>query len=203
MALEIIDCVQGSPEWYRHRMGIPTASEFKTVIGVKKEAKDKLTRQTYMYKLAGEILTGEPMENYNNAYMERGKEQEDELRRLYCMMQNCEVRQVGFLRLGRKGASPDSLVGDDGMVELKTQAPHLLIKTIFADQVPPEFVAQLQGNLLVSGRKWIDICVGFRGMPPFIKRVYRDEDYINMLSNAIGDFLLELDSVVAKIKAYA
>lgn len=203
MPLEIIECEQGSPEWYRHRMGIPTASEFKTIIGIKKDAKDKVTRQTYMYKLAGEILTDEPMENYNNPYMERGKEQEDELRRLYCMMQNVETRKVGFLRLGRKGASPDSLVGEEGMVEIKSQAPHLLIKTIFAGEVPPEFMAQLQGNLLVSGRAWIDICVGFRKMPPFIKRVHRDEKYIEMLNLAVGDFLFELDEVVKKVKSFA
>lgn len=200
--LEIIDCVQGSPEWFAARMKIPTASEFKTIIGVKKDAKDKVTRQTYMYKLAGEILTDEPMENYSNQYMARGTEVEDELRRLYCMMENCEVRQTGFLRSDRKGASPDGLVGGNGMLEIKSQAPHLLIKTIFAGEAPPEYYAQLQGNLYVGEREWIDLCVGFRKMPPFIKKVYRDEPYIKMLAQAVDDFNQELDEVVARIKAF-
>ena len=203
MALEIIECEQGSPEWYAARMKIPTASEFKTIIGVKKDAKDKVTRQTYMYKLAGEIINNEPMESYSNSHMEDGKEQEDDIRGVYCMLQNVDVRRVGFLRSGRKGASPDGLVGDNGMVEIKRQLPHILLATIFAGQVPPAFVAQLQGNLWIAEREWIDLCVGFKAMKPFITRVYRDEAYIEMLSVAVGDFLFELDAVVAKYEAYA
>src|SRR5262245_55266414 len=105
MTLEIIECEQCSPEWYAARMGIPTASEFKTIIGIKKDAKDKITRQTYMYKLAGELLTGEPVENYSNAYMDRGKDMESDIRNLYCMMQNVDARRIGFLKNGRRGAS--------------------------------------------------------------------------------------------------
>lgn len=203
MPLEIIDCVQGSPEWYQARMKIPTASEFKTIIGIKKDAKDKLTRQTYMFKLAGEIITCEPMESYSNQHMEDGKEQEDQIRRVYCLLENCDVQQVGFLRSGRKGASPDGFVDTNGMLEIKRQLPHILLKTIFGGEVPPEFYAQLQGNLYVGEREWIDLCVGFKSMKPFIKRVGRDENYIRMLAQAVDDFNAELDEVVRRYEAFS
>ena len=135
--LEIIECEQGSPDWYRHRMKIPTASEFATVMAKGKGGNESKTRAKYLRQLAGEILTDEPMENYTNAYMERGKLLEPEIRNLYCMMANCDVRQIGFLRNGRVGASPDGLIGSDGMIEIKSEAPHLLIETILADKIPP------------------------------------------------------------------
>lgn len=203
MSLEVFTCEQGSPEWYQCRLGIPTASEFKTIIGIKKDAKEKVTRQTYMFKLAGEIINQEPSENYTNPYMDRGKELEPEIRNLYCMMQNCDAQQVGFLRDGRRGASPDSLIGNNGMLEIKSQAPHILLKTIFANVVPPEHMAQLQGNLWIAGREWIDFCSGFRKMKPFIKRVYRNEEYIRTIAEGVDAFLHELDEVVARYDAYA
>lgn len=203
MPLEIIECEQGSAEWFAARMKIPTASEFSTVMAKGKGGAPSKTRATYMRKLAGEILTGEPMEDYSNQYMERGKLMEPELRNLYCMMENCEVKLTGFVRNGRKGASPDGLVGDAGMLEIKSQAPHLLIETILTNEVPSEHKAQLQGNLWVAEREWIDICIGFRKMAPVIKRVQRDEVYIKTLSDEVDRFLEELDGIVAKVRAYA
>src|SRR5215831_5045177 len=200
--LEIIECEQGSPDWYRHRMKIPTASEFATVMAKGKGGNESKTRAKYLRQLAGEILTDEPMENYTNAYMERGKLLEPEIRNLYCMMANCDVRQIGFLRNGRVGASPDGLIGSDGMIEIKSEAPHLLIETILADKIPPEHYAQLQGNLLVAGREWIDIAIGYKRMPLVIKRMRRDEIYMKTLSDEIDRFLDELDAIVQKVKAY-
>ena len=200
--LEIIECEQGSPDWYRHRMKIPTASEFATVMAKGKGGNESKTRAKYLRQLAGEILTDEPMENYTNAYMERGKLLEPEIRNLYCMMANCDVRQIGFLRNGRVGASPDGLIGNDGMLEIKSEAPHLLIETILADKIPPEHYAQLQGNLLVAGREWIDIAIGYKKMPLVIKRTGRDEAYLKTLNDEIDRFLDELDAVVRKVKAY-
>lgn len=202
MALEIIECEQGSEDWFRHRMGIPTASEFSTVMAKGRGGAESKTRSKYLRQLAGELITGEPMETYQNQYMDRGKEMEPELRGMYCMLANCDVRQTGFLRNSRKGCSPDGLIGDDGMLEIKSQAPHLLIETILSGDVPPEHKAQLQGNLWVAERAWIDICIGYRGMPPVIKRITRDEVYIKTLSDEVDRFLEELDGVVAKVRAY-
>jgi hypothetical protein len=202
MGLEIIDCPQNSPEWHRARMGIPTASEFKTIIGIKKDAKDKVTRQTYMRKLAGEIITGEPTESYSNSHMERGHAMEDEARSLYAFMTDAEPLRVGFIRNGQKGCSPDSLIGDRGALEIKTALPHILIEKLLKDEFPPEHKAQTQGVLWVGEREWIDINVYWPKLPPFVKRAYRDEAFIRDLSQAVDDFNSELAELVERVRRY-
>lgn len=202
MTMQIIDCEQGSPEWFRARMGIPTASEFKTIIGVKKDAKDKVTRQIYMRKLAGEIITGEPMESYSNNHMERGKEMEDEARDLYAFMEDEEPQRVGFIRNGDTGCSPDSLIGASGALEIKTALPHIVADLILKDQFPPEHQAQTQGVLWICEREWIDLSVYWPKMPRFVKRAVRDEPYIKMLSEAVDAFNDELADMVARLRRY-
>ena len=194
--LEIFhDLEQGTPEWRQARAGIPTASAFKSLLA-KGEGK---MRKTYMHKLAGEIITGEPAENYSNGYMERGHALEGEARDLYAFMADAEPAQVGFIRNGAKGCSPDSLIGNDGMLEIKTQAPHLLIETLLADKFPSEHVAQCQGALWVAEREWIDLVVYYPSMPVFTKRAHRDEAYIAELSKAVDIFNAELNELVEKI----
>lgn len=200
--LEVIDCDQGSPEWFACRAGIPTASEFHTVMAKGRGGGDSKTRQTYLYKLAGEIITGEPMESYSNAHMERGKVMEDEARSLYEFMADTDCNRVGFIRSGRKGASPDSLIGANGLVEIKTKLPHLMIETILRGDFPPEHKAQCQGQLWVAEREWIDIAVYYPGMPLFVTRATRDEGYIATLAAAVDEFNAELDIVVARVRAY-
>lgn len=199
---KIIDCDQNSDEWFRARMGIPTASEFSTVMAKGRGGGDSKTRQTYLYKLAGEIITGEPMESYSNAHMERGKAMEDDARAAYEFMTNTECERVGFIRSGRKGASPDSLVGANGLVEIKTKLPHLIIETLLRGDFPLEHKAQCQGQLWVAEREWIDIAVYWPGMPVFITRATRDEEYIATLASAVDEFNAELDSIVARVRAY-
>ena len=195
--LEIFhDLEQGTPEWRQARAGIPTASAFKSLLA-KGEGK---MRKTYMHKLAGEIITGEPAENYSNGYMERGHALEGEARDLYAFTTDAEPAQVGFIRNGAKGCSPDSLIGSDGMLEIKTQAPHLLVETLLADKFPSEHVAQCQGALWVAEREWIDLVVYYPGMPVFIKRAFRDEEYIARLSEAVDQFNAELAEIVAAVR---
>ena len=200
--MQIVDCDQNSPEWYRARMGIPTASEFKTIIGIKKDAREKVTRRTYMLKLAGEILTGEPMDSYSNDHMERGKLMEDEARNLYSFMTDAEPQRVGFIRNGQKGCSPDSLVGDRGMLEVKTKLAHMTIDCLLKDEFPPEHKAQCQGALWVCEREWIDIAVYWPKLPLFVKRAYRDEAFIRDLSQAVDDFNSELAEMVERVRRY-
>lgn len=194
--IEVFDCPQGSPEWFKARLGIPTASEFGTV-KAKGEGK---TRRTYMMKLIGEILTGESMESFSNSHTERGKEMEPDGRNLYAFHRDVEPVQVGFIRNGRKGASPDSLIGADGMCEIKTKLPHLQAEVLLADKLPPEHLAQCQGNLWVAEREWIDFVSYWPRMPLFVKRVYRDEAYIAMLAKEVDQFLMELDTYLAVLK---
>lgn len=202
MSLQIIECDQGSEEWFRARMGIPTASEFKTILGIKKEAKDKVTRQIYMRKLAGEIVTGEPMESYSNDHMARGQAMEEEARALYAVMHDADLQRVGFIRNGNAGCSPDSLIGNTGALEIKTALPHIVADLILKDQFPPEHKAQTQGVLWIAEREFIDLSVYWPKMPRFVKRAQRDEPYIKDIAAAVDQFNDELAEMVDRIRRY-
>ena len=202
--MEIFECEQNTPEWHAARLGIPTSSMFATVMAKGKGGGESETRKTYMYKLAGEIITGEPMDNYSNAHMERGHVMEAEAREMYAFIRDGEpIQRVGFIRRDRKGCSPDALVGDRGMCEIKTKLAHLMIEVILRDSPPPEFRAQCQGALWIAERDWLDLTVYWPRMPLFVKRVYRDDQYINDLSTAVDTFNAELDEVVAKVRKYS
>lgn len=200
--IEVFNCEQRSPEWFACRAGIPTASEFSTVMASGKSGGPSVTRAKYMRQLAGEIITGEPMESYTNAFMERGRMMEEEARNFYAFVADAPVVQVGFLRNGDKGCSPDALVGDAGMVEIKTAAPHILIEALMRDEPPPEHKAQCQGNLWVAEREWIDLELYWPKMPTMVKRLTRDEPYIKVLDLAVRIFNEELQALVAKVRAY-
>ena len=200
--LKIIDVPQGSEEWLRARMGMPTASEFATIMASGRGGGESKTRRTYLLKLAGELLTGEPMDSYSNPHMERGKEMEGEARNLYAFMTDTSPQRVGFIVNGPKGCSPDSLIGDRGMLEVKTKLAHLTIECLLKDEFPSEHKAQCQGALWVAEREWIDIAIYWPKLPLFVKRAFRDEPYIRDLGKAVDTFNAELTETVAKIKAY-
>jgi hypothetical protein len=200
--ITIIDCGQGTEAWFRARAGMPTASEFATVMAAGRGGGESKTRRTYMLKLAGELLTGEPMEQYTNIHMERGKIMEDEARNLYSFAADVDLHRVGFIVNGPKGCSPDSLIDNVGMVEIKTQLPHLLIDTILKGDFPPEHKAQCQGALWVAEREWIDIAVYWPKLPLFVKRAHRDEAYIAQLSKAVDQFNIELAETVELVRNY-
>ena len=197
MSAEVIDCEQGSDAWLQARLGLPTASRFADVMA-KGEGK---TRARYLHELAAETIrgTGEP-DGYSNAHMERGKAQEDEARQLYAFMTDCEPKQVGFIRNGRAGASPDSLIGDDGGLEIKTALGHIQIERLKTGKLPPEHRAQVQGNLWISERQWWDFVSYSPGLPPLIIRVDRDEAYIITLKYAVEAFNEELDALVSSLR---
>lgn len=198
MSSQIIKCEQGSQEWLTARLGIPTASEFSTVMA-KGEGK---TRKAYMLKLAGEILTGEPMESYTNAHMERGKVMEDEARDLYSFIKNIEPERVGFIRNGNAGCSPDSLIGARRGLEIKTALPHIQIDRLMRDELPSEHKAQVQGSIWISERDEWDFVSYWPKLPLFIKPVNRDNDYIANLAGEVDRFNDELQNVVEKIRQY-
>lgn len=202
MELQIFDCEQGSPEWYACRAGIPTASEFATVLAKGKGGGESVTRRKYLYQLAGERITGQPMEGFNNAHMDRGKVMEEEARDLYQLVTGNEPVRVGFMRRGNAGCSPDSLVGPNGGLELKTKLPHLQIECLLNRRLPPEHVAQVQGQLWISAREWIDFASYWPGLPLFVHRVYRDETYIARLAVEVEAFNAELEDVINQIRNY-
>lgn len=201
MAISVFrDFEQGTPEWYEVRRGIVTASELDSVLAKGKGTAPSKTRRTYLYKLAGERLTGQPMERYNNGYMERGHAMEDEARAWYELVTGCAVDRVAFIRCDDRqaGASPDGIVGADGLIEIKTKAPHLQLEVLESGVLPSEHVAQVQGLLWITGRSWVDFVSYFTGMPPFKLRVMRDDDFIAKLAVEVADFNAELAAIVAK-----
>lgn len=200
-ALEVLDFEQNSPEWHRARMGIPTASSFDAIMTPGKTKTEQKTRRTYMLKLAGEILTGEPTDMVMTRDMERGHLLEPEARDLYQLQtETPDVQRVGFLRRGRIGCSPDSLIGADGGLEIKTKAPHLLIDLTDRDEFPEEHKAQVQGALWITGRDWWDIACYWPKLPLFVKRVYRDEAYIAQLAAEVERFNNDLDAIVERMR---
>lgn len=200
---EFFDVEQGSISWHELRRGIPTASMFKVLMA---DSEEKKGRTTYMLKLAGERITGQPAISFVNEYMEQGKVMEPEIRRQYAFLRDCEPIQIGFIRNGKCGASPDSLIGDVGMMEAKKAEPHILIPMLLKQKAepryfPPEHRAQCQGNLMVSECEWIDLIVwSHPKLRPLIVRAHRDEPYIAQLRDAVDVFDLELRRLCEKLK---
>lgn len=196
--MQVHNMPQGTPEWFAVRKGIPTASCFSKIM-----AKGKgLTRASYMRFLAGEIITGEPGESYKNAAMERGHVMEPDARALYAFVSDAQPEQVGFITNGPKGGSPDSLIDTNGMLEIKTCQPNVMIELLEADEFPSEHKAQCQGNLWVAEREWIDIICYWPKMPSLIKRAYRDEHFIRQMSDEVDLFNEDLAAMVANIRNY-
>ena len=199
--MEVFNCEQGTEEWFKCRMGIPTASMFSTVLAKGRGGAESKTRRTYMMKLIGEKLTGEPQESFSTAHMERGNLMEPEARSAYEFMHEVTCEQVGFMREGDKGASPDSLVEADGLMEIKTKLPHLQLEVILKDEVPSEHIHQIQGQLWIAEREWCDFVSYWPKLPLFVKRIYRDDDFINKtLWPAVDKFNSDLNDLMEKFK---
>ena len=196
----IINCEQGTPEWFEARRGVVTASEFASVLSNGRGKAPSVTRRKYMLRLVGERITGEVAETYSNAHMERGNLMEPDARAAYEFESGNTVEQVGFVRNGDVGCSPDCFVGEDGLLEIKTKLPHIQIDVLLSGEVPPEHKPQIQGQLWVCDRKWLDFVSYWPGLPVFIKRVERDEEYIATLAAKVTDFLEEMQSVEDKIR---
>lgn len=196
--MQIHDMEQGSAEWFAARHGIPTASQFATILTKGRGKEPSKTRLTYLYKLAGELLTGDPMDAFRNYHTDRGHEMEPDARQLYAFMRDVEPQLVGFVTNGPKGCSPDSLIGSDGMLEIKTKLPHLLLCAFEEGGFPEEHKAQCQGQLWIAEREWVDLLCYWPKMPPLIVRAYRDEEYIKTLSDEVDRFNDELAALVEK-----
>lgn len=196
------DLEQGTDEWLMARLGVPTASEFDAILTCGRGGKPSQTRLTYMFKLIGERLTDEPSAKFGNVHTDRGHALEPEARELYEIITGNTPEPIGFVSRGKWcGASPDSFVGDNGMLEIKTKLPHLQIPVLLSGDVPNEHVAQLQGQLWVCEREWVDFLSYWPGLRPFLKRVHRDEGYIAKLAAAVAEFHEQMNDIMEKVKA--
>ena len=199
--MRILNCEQYSPEWWAARLGIPTSSQYSKIVTSKGEPSKQ--RTAYMYELAAERLTGAQEDTYISVAMQKGAEREELSRKVYEMETNAEVVQCGICLsdCGRYGASPDGLVGCDGLVELKnplgkTQVERLLMTEA---KLPTSYIQQVQGQLFVTEREWCDFVSYVPGLPLFVLYVYRDSLFCDKLKAALIEFCDELDEICVKI----
>jgi len=199
--MKYINCIQGSDEWYAARLGKATASRFSDVLN------KKTGRGTYMIRLAAERLTGNGQDNYTNAAMEWGKEHEADAREHYKIIYHQEVKQVGFAELNEwVGASPDGLIGDEGLAEIKCPNSSTHISYIVKNKMPSKYNPQVQGQLWVTGRQWCDFISydpRLSCRPLWSTRIQRDEEYIKNLEAATNVFVADLQELIAKIETNA
>lgn len=193
--------IQGSEEWVRARLGKVTASRISDVVAKTKNGYGA-SRDKYMGQLIAERLTGVAADQYTNAAMQWGVATEPRARAAYCFENDCEVLEVGFVEhpaIDMTGASPDGLVGNDGMVEIKCPDTHTHIATLLdAQPIKSDYVLQMQWQMACAGGKWCDFVSFDPRMPPemqlFVQRVKKDSNIIAELEREVHAFLKELDA---------
>ena len=189
---ELPDLIQGSEDWHDQRRGMVTASVVGRLVTAKtlKPAGNDESRGL-IAMLAAERITGYAEPTYMNDDMLRGVEDEPRARDLYAET-FAPVTEVGFMVRDdwgfQIGYSPDGLVGNDGLIEVKSRRQKKQLQTIVSDQVPPENMAQLQCGLLVTGREWVDYVSYCGGMPMWVKRVLPDERWLTVIVEAVAAF---------------
>jgi len=200
----IHNVTQGTTEWLAVRAGIPTASCFDRIITPK--GKPSTQAEKYMHKLLAERIMGHPVIEFAGPWAERGKELEADAALYYEGVREIELARVGFVtnNAGTVGASPDRFVGNEGILELKVPAEHTHVAYLLTRAVDAEYWPQVQGQLWVTGRTWLDIMSYHPEMPPAIVRVDRDEKYIGTLSVAIEEFsgVLERKAIELREKGW-
>jgi len=202
------EIIQGSTEWFYQRLGKVTASRVADVIA-KTKTGYSTSRDNYMAQLVVERLTFTKTESYTNAAMQWGTDTEPFARAAYEATHGVMVDEVGFVRhptIEWAGASPDGLVGDDGLVEIKCPNTLTMIETLLSQKVPGKYFAQMQFQMACTGRKWTDYVVFDPRMPEkaqlFVKRVDRDDTYIAEIEAEIVKFLAEVKSQVQLLNNY-
>jgi len=195
--MKIHDCIQGTPEWLRLRAGIPTASEFDCILTP--TGKPSKQAESYMFALLAERMMGHPRKEFTSLWMNRGSEMEADAAIFYELQRDVQAVPVGFITndAGTMGASPDRLVGDGGLLEIKVPAEHTHVRYLLHGTVEQVYYPQVQGQLWIAERKWVDILSYHPEMPPALIRVERDEEYIEKLAAAITAFSSVLEAQYA------
>lgn len=186
------ELIQGTPEWHDQRRGIVTASAVGKLITPKTvQPASNPDSRSFTKLLVAERITGWTDPMFISDDMLRGMDDEPKARDKYAE-HYAPVEEVGFITEDRWGYtigySPDGLVGDDGLIEIKSRRAKIQLGTILDDQVPLENVAQLQCGLLVSGREWVDYVSFSGGMPLYVKRVLPDEKWFEAIVAAVEAF---------------
>ncbi len=196
---------QGTPEWHALRCGKVTASRVADIVAKTKTGPSAL-RANYMAELIAERLSGTVAASYTNAAMQHGTETEPEARNAYSFYKNVDVDLIGFVdhpSIEMCGASPDGLVGNAGLVEIKCPNTATHIETLIGAAVPGKYATQMQWQMACTGRQWCDFVSYDPRLPErmrlFVRRVERDEDRIAELAAEIVKFQGELDGKLAEL----
>lgn len=197
---------QGTAEWKAQRIGKVTASRVADLIAKTKTGWGA-SRANYMAQLVAERLTGNAAESFTNAAMQWGTEKEPDARAAYEFFTDRTVDPVGFvdhLTIAMSGASPDGLVGTDGLVEIKCPLTATHIETLLGRSAPSKYITQMMWQMACTGRQWCDYVSFDPRMPEnmqlFIARVDRDPPMIASLELDVHNFLIELDRKVADLQ---
>lgn len=196
---------QGTDDWFAARLGKVTASRVADVIA-KTKTGYSASRENYMAQLICERLTNTKGESFTNAAMQWGTETEPLARAAYEALKDVLVDEVGFVShptIEMAGASPDGLVGDSGLLEIKCPNTATHIDTLLSETVPTKYITQMQWQMVCTGRHWCDF-VSFDPRLPaelqlFVKRVEYDPVYGAMLEKEVILFLTELDNKITKL----
>lgn len=198
--------VQGCAEWFDQRLGIMTASEMKLVLTPTLKVAVNAKEKQHLYELVSQRVTQYIEPSYVSDDMLRGHDAEIEVRRLYSE-NHAPVDECGFITTTKLGFvlgySPDGLVGKNGLIECKSRKAKYQIETILSDEVPKEFMLQLQTGLLVTGREWIDFISYCGGLPLFIKRIYPESEYQDAIIVAAYEFEKRLVKAMEEFEAIA
>lgn len=201
---------QQSESWERARLGIPTASEFgKLVTAVEKRPSKQW--KDHCYHLLAERILMRREDHYTSSAMIRGQEVQDQAAAWYEFHNGVETQAIGFVAADesytdsrgyewvRYGCSPDRLVGDDGLLETKCPTPKNQLKYWFEEKVDRQYWPQLQGQLFVTQRRWVDIVAWHEELPKVVLRVERDEMFIRLLERTLRDVNEFMDTIMDKI----
>ena len=200
---------QRSQEWFLARKGKVTASKIADVMAKGRNGAESATRAKYLDQLVTERLTRYIQEGYTNEAMQRGTELEPIARAAYCFNTGFDVVELGFVNhpvYFHSGASPDGLVGEDGLVEIKCPNSNTHIEYILAGKPPAKYIPQMAWQMACTGRKWVDFVsyddrLEDESKHLFIVRYERDDEYIAEIEEAVKQFLLEVEAKVAKFKS--
>jgi len=188
---------QNSDEWFALRLGKFTASTFKDLF-----AKDTtIAYQKAINKVVFEVLTGTSPESFSNDYMQRGHDLEPLARQAYEGEKICTVDNGGFWEMDEwTGASPDGLVGDDGLLEIKCPAYNTQIEYLLRQKLPSEYFYQVHGQMLVTGRQWCDFVSFHPALPMVILRIERSEEVCKQISEKLREAVDIATGKIEKIR---
>lgn len=200
--MKVIECAQGSPEWRRARAGIPTASQFHRVI-TPKRGERSAQMEDFINDLVAERFTGYPLATPEMPWMAEGTAREPEAAAYYELTQGVELEVVGLCTTddGKIGASPDRLVGDNGLLELKNPKVSTHIGYLLGAGPDESYKCQLLGQLYVCEREWVDICSYCPGLPEVIVRVERDEKFIEKMAALLYEVVEQVESRMENLRA--